>query len=77
MSHNPHVLLVHGAWVGGWEFAPVVPSLQALGWTVETLELPSTGSTGSLAADAAALATASITPRRPSCWSATRTAASR
>jgi len=55
MSQNPHVLLVHGAWVGGWEFAPIVPALQALGWTVETLELPSTGSTGPLAADAAAL----------------------
>ncbi len=45
MSQNPHVRLVHGAWVGGWEFAPVVPALQALDWTVETLELPCTGST--------------------------------
>lgn len=55
MSQNPHVLLVHGAWVGGWEFAPVIPALRSRGWAVETLELPSTGSTGSLAADAAAL----------------------
>lgn len=55
MSQNPHALLVRGAGVGGREFAPVVPSLQARGWTVETLELPSPGSTGSLAADAAAL----------------------
>lgn len=55
MSQKPRMLLVHGAWVGGWEFAPVVPALEALGWTVQTAELPSTGSMEGLEADAAAL----------------------
>ncbi|MEV7694324.1 alpha/beta hydrolase [Microbacterium sp. NPDC089189] len=55
MSAALHIVLVHGAWVGGWEFAPVVPALEGRGFTVETVELPSTGSTDSLAADAAAV----------------------
>lgn len=58
MSTPLHIILVHGAWVGGWEFASSIPGLAQHGFTVETVELPSTGSTASLAADAAAVAEA-------------------
>lgn len=58
-TERPHLLLVHGAWVGAWEFAAIVPLLRERGWRVDTVELPSTGSTAS-AADDAAVVTAAI-----------------
>ncbi len=36
-------VLVHGAFSGGWAFEPVVGPLEALGHTVETLDLPGHG----------------------------------
>ncbi|MFE0630876.1 alpha/beta hydrolase [Streptomyces sp. NPDC058864] len=35
------ILLVHGAWHGAWCWEKLVPELTALGWHVETVNLPS------------------------------------
>uniref|UniRef100_UPI00286A6AC7 alpha/beta hydrolase n=1 Tax=Pseudolysinimonas sp. TaxID=2680009 RepID=UPI00286A6AC7 len=50
--------LVHGAWVGPWEFEPIVQILKGDGWEVDAIDLPSTGSTEGLLADAAAVTAA-------------------
>ena len=55
---KPRILLVHGAWVGPWEFDPLVAVLQEGGWPVEAIALPSVGSTSGLADDAAAVTAA-------------------
>ncbi|MEP6843765.1 MAG: alpha/beta hydrolase [Pseudolysinimonas sp.] len=55
---RPRIVLVHGAWVGAWEFAPILPILQQRGWQVDALELPSTGSTLPMESDAAAITAA-------------------
>ena len=57
-STRPRLILVHGAWVGSWEFAPILPILAADGWEVDAIDLPSTGSTEGLLADAAAVTAA-------------------
>ena len=57
-STRPRLILVHGAWVGPWEFAPIVPILEADGWEVDAITLPSVGSTEGLSADAAAVTAA-------------------
>ncbi len=55
----PTVLLVHGAWHGGWAWDPVVDRLEALGIPVRTVDLPSSGddveALGDLAADVTAI----------------------
>lgn len=55
MSGRPQVLLVHGAWHGGWAFDPLLPHLEQAGVDAATIELPSSGGGGDLAADAAAV----------------------
>lgn len=35
------ILLVHGAWHGAWCWEPLASELTALGWRVETVDLPS------------------------------------
>jgi pimeloyl-ACP methyl ester carboxylesterase len=37
---KPTVLLVHGAWHGAWCWKYQIPELEALGYAVETLDLP-------------------------------------
>lgn len=54
----PRLLLVHGAWVGPWEFGPLVEILRGRGWQVETVALPSTGSTRGIEDDARAVTAA-------------------
>ena len=58
MTDRPRILLVHGAWVGAWEFSDAIDLLHERGWEVEALDLPSTGSTAGLDADAAAVTAA-------------------
>ena len=48
---RPTVILVHGAWVGPWEFEPLLGLLADRGIDVDAVTLPSTGSTLGLAAD--------------------------
>ena len=55
-NNRPRIILVHGAWVGSWEFDPLVQILRERGWGVDALDLPSTGSTESMIQDAAAIA---------------------
>ena len=55
---RPRIILVHGAWVGSWEFEPLVQILRERGWEVDALDLPSTGSTESMVQDAAAITAA-------------------
>ena len=55
---RPRIILVHGAWVGPWEFQPIIDLLTADGWDVDAIDLPATGSTESLLADAAAVTAA-------------------
>ncbi|MCP2638454.1 alpha/beta hydrolase [Microbacterium sp. HD4P20] len=55
---RPRIILVHGAWVGAWEFDPLVAILRERGWEVDAVDLPSTGSTGSMQGDAAAITAA-------------------
>jgi pimeloyl-ACP methyl ester carboxylesterase len=55
---RPRIILVHGAWVGPWEFEPIVQILRGDGWDVDAIDLPSTGSTQGLLADAAAVTAA-------------------
>jgi pimeloyl-ACP methyl ester carboxylesterase len=57
-NNRPRIILVHGAWVGSWEFEPLVQILRARGWEVDALDLPSTGSTESMYQDAAAITAA-------------------
>ncbi|WP_399895780.1 alpha/beta fold hydrolase [Streptomyces sp. BBFR51] len=38
---KPVILLVHGAWHGAWCWELLAPELTALGWQVETVDLPS------------------------------------
>jgi len=40
------LVLVHGAWLGGWSWEKVEPELIARGWEVETVELPSVAELG-------------------------------
>ncbi|MDX3239106.1 alpha/beta hydrolase [Streptomyces sp. ME03-5709C] len=40
-NSRPAILLVPGAWHGAWCFDRLVPELTALGWRVETVDLPS------------------------------------
>jgi pimeloyl-ACP methyl ester carboxylesterase len=58
VKNNPRLLLVHGAWVGPWEFDPLVAVLRERGWEVDAISLPSTGSTRGIAEDAAAVTAA-------------------
>jgi pimeloyl-ACP methyl ester carboxylesterase len=55
---RPRIILVHGAWVGSWEFDQLVQILRERGWEVDALDLPSTGSTESMIQDAAAITAA-------------------
>lgn len=55
---RPRIILVHGAWVGPWEFAPLVEILNERGWEVDALDLPSTGTTEGMLQDAAAITAA-------------------
>jgi pimeloyl-ACP methyl ester carboxylesterase len=55
---RPRIILVHGAWVGPWEFEPIVQILREDGWDVDAIDLPSTGSTRGLSADADAVTAA-------------------
>lgn len=55
---RPRIILVHGAWVGAWEFDPLVQILRERGWEVDALELPSTGGAESMIQDAAAITAA-------------------
>jgi pimeloyl-ACP methyl ester carboxylesterase len=57
-QNRPRIILVHGAWVGAWEFGPLVQILRERGWEVDALDLPSTGTTGSMFQDAAAISAA-------------------
>jgi pimeloyl-ACP methyl ester carboxylesterase len=55
---KPRLLLVHGAWVGPWEFDPLVAVLRERGWAADALSLPSINSTTGIAEDAAAITAA-------------------
>lgn len=44
MSANPTIVLVHGAFHGSWCWKFQIPALEALGYAVETVDLPSTSS---------------------------------
>ncbi len=46
-------MLVHGAWHGAWAWEAVAPLLTEQGFTVHTVDLPSSGDLGDLRADAA------------------------
>ncbi|MFD4644405.1 alpha/beta fold hydrolase [Lentzea sp. NPDC058436] len=41
MSERPALLLVHGAWHGSWCWTPLRTHLEANGWRVGTVDLPS------------------------------------
>lgn len=51
----PRILLVHGAWAGPWVFDRLAAQLEERGFAVDTVALPSIGSTADLYADAAAI----------------------
>jgi pimeloyl-ACP methyl ester carboxylesterase len=55
---RPRIILVHGAWVGAWEFDPLVQVLRERGWEVDALDLPSTGSTESMLQDSSTITAA-------------------
>ena len=57
-QNRPRIILVHGAWVGAWEFGPLEQILRGRGWEVDALDLPSTGTTESMFQDAAAISAA-------------------
>lgn len=57
-TNRPHLILIHGAWTGAWEFEPTARALRADGWRVDAIDLPSTGGTAGLLADAAAVTAA-------------------
>ncbi len=48
---RPDLLLVHGGWHGAWAFETLVPLLASQGFTVRTVDLPSSGSLAGLDAD--------------------------
>lgn len=48
---RPDLLLVHGGWHGAWTFDALVPLLASQGFTVRTVDLPSSGSLAGLDAD--------------------------
>lgn len=48
---RPAVVLVHGAWHGGWCWERVVPLLEEAGVAVHTVELPSVGASAGSGAD--------------------------
>lgn len=50
---TPRVVLVHGAWHGPWCWDALTPLLEAAGHDVTTVDLPSVGGDGDLAADVA------------------------
>ena len=58
IDNKPRLLLVHGAWVGPWEFDPLVTVLREQGWPVDAVALPSLGSISGIAEDAAAVTAA-------------------
>jgi pimeloyl-ACP methyl ester carboxylesterase len=58
LTTKPRLMLVHGAWVGPWEFDPLVAVLRERGWLVDAVSLPSVGSTGGIAEDAAVITAA-------------------
>lgn len=58
IENRPRLLLVHGAWVGPWEFDPLVEVLRERGWQVDAVSLPSVGSTSGIAEDAAVITAA-------------------
>ncbi|KAF4973440.1 hypothetical protein FSARC_265 [Fusarium sarcochroum] len=41
---KPTILLVHGAWHGSWSWKYQIPKLESLGYSTETLDLPSVSS---------------------------------
>ncbi len=51
----PRLLLVHGAWAGPWVFDRLGAELRARGFSVDTVALPTIGSTVDMYADAAAI----------------------
>ena len=53
MPTTTNVLLVHGAWHGAWCWDTLAPRLTSAGLDVTTVDLPSSGGGGDLAADAA------------------------
>ncbi|KAH7253724.1 Alpha/Beta hydrolase protein [Fusarium redolens] len=54
-TQKPVILLVHGAWHGSWAWKYQVPELESLGYTTQTLDLPSvSGAPGKTQADDAA-----------------------
>lgn len=55
---RPRLILVHGAWVGPWEFGALVDVLHDRGWIIDTVSLPSVGSTVGIADDAGAVTAA-------------------
>lgn len=58
LDSKPRLILVHGAWVGPWEFDPLLAVLRERGWEAEAPALPSVGSTGGIADDAAVITAA-------------------
>ena len=50
---QPELVLVHGAWHGGWAWRQLAEVLEAQGWSSRTVDLPSSGSGADLSADAA------------------------
>ena len=57
-SSGPRLILVHGAWVGPWEFGPLLAILRERGWPVTAVALPSTASQRGIEDDAAAVTAA-------------------
>ncbi len=57
-SPRPRLILVHGAWVGPWEFGPLLAILRERGWSVNAVALPSTASQRGIDDDAAAVTAA-------------------
>ena len=55
---RPHLILVHGAWTGAWDFEFTMRALRADAWRVDAIDLPSTGGTAGLLDDAAAVTVA-------------------
>lgn len=65
MADSSTVLLVHGAWHGGWAWEDLVPHLAAAGLDARTVDLPSSGSAGPMADDAAVVRDALAADDRP------------
>src|SRR5262245_39536350 len=55
LMKRPDLLLVHGGWHGAWAFDALVPLLASQGFTVRTVDLPSSGSLVGLDADVRAV----------------------